>query len=440
MVSIFLFLFTSHHVFSQTEITFWTTQVDTQSIKIQENLAAKFQARHPSINIRIVPVDQSELPEKVNLAKLTQALPDVILHPLIYTFGWIKEGIIDQQAATEIIESLGKETFYATTLNFVSVNGGYAAVPVDGWGEFLIYRKDLLGEKGITRPDDWESIKKVAQMTHNPPLLWGFEVPTAPESIHTQQVLENFALSNNVHLIHPETGQVNLNTPQFIATLRFYKNLSRFTPSGNVDWIHTKIDYLAGRCVMMVGPSTILGELVGLKIENPVLVKELHQKTGFIGIIKGPEGKAQYGRINCLSITSSDKVEEAKNWVKYLLDDGYLSWLGMMAEGRFPARRGTREKPEKFIEDWRNLNFSGTESAISEYYQTPVLNSILSTVGNFHRWGLKSDKGELIMRMYQLRIIPQVLKRYLDGDIFTAEKTASLINDLVREIENIVNR
>jgi len=422
----------SGYTIAQTEITFWTTEVGENKMEIQESLVAQFQTKNPDITVKIIPVSESELPEKVKVAKLTKKLPDVIFHSLNYAIGWAKEGILDPQAASGVIEDLEKETFFPGPLNLIRYKEDFAAVPIDGWGQLLIYRKDLLDEKGLAVPEDWESIKVAAQSVHNPPLLWGFEVATDPEDIYTQQVIEGFALSNNARLIDPRTGEVNLNTPQFVATLRLYKNLSKFTPAGNLHWLHTRLDYFTGRCAMTMWPSFILDELAGLEAEQKVLVKNLHKKTGFVTLIKGPEGAAQYGEVSYLGITTTAKVEAAKKWVKFLLSEEYLSWLSMAAEGKFPVRRGTKEKPNKFIEEWRELNFGEGKVKISEYYEPGVINSILAGVERFDRWGFAAGKGELITKIYRTRVIPKVLKRYLDGEIFTAEATASLINDLVR--------
>ena len=425
--------FISQATMAQTEIIFWTTEIENKSLQIQQNLASKFHKENPGIKVKIIPVDSSTLLEKVTFNKL----PDIIFHPIDYTARLAGEKIFDVDTATEIIKDLDENTLSTGALNLVRYQGGFAAIPVDGWGQILIYRKDLLEDKGYSAPQSWENIKKAAQVLNDSPLIWGFEVPTSPEDSYTQQVFEGFSLSNNARLVNAETGMVNLNTPEFIDTLRFYKALSKFTPPGNVQQYHTKMDYLRGRCAMMMWPSFILSQICGLEGDERPLVKDLHKKTGFVAVIKGEQGAAQYGQVNYLGITKKATKDAVKKWVKFILEDEYLTWLSMRPEGKLPLRKGTSEEPGKFMEGWKELMLgSKVKSKISNWYDNEVLNSILIGTEKFDRWGFANQRGLLMTRIYHTNLIPIVLKRYLGGDIFTAEVTAELMNDLVEGLEN----
>ncbi|MBC7189654.1 hypothetical protein H5U35_05510, partial [Candidatus Aerophobetes bacterium] len=79
-----------------------------------------------------------------------------------------------------------------------------------------------------------------------------------------------------------------------------------------------------------------------------------------------------------------------------------------------------------------NLNENGK---ISNFYEEKTLNSILAGVEKFDRWGFASGKGFLISKIYTTLVIPVILRSYLDGDIFTAESAALLINRMVKALE-----
>ncbi len=432
MVGLAIF-FASQATMAQTEIIFWTTEIENKSLQIQQNLASKFQKENPEIKIKIVPIDNSILLEKAT----SNPLPDIIFHPIDYTARLVEEEIFDVDTATEIIKDLGENTLSIGALNLVRYQGGFSAIPVEGWGQILIYRKDLLEDKGYSAPQSWENIKKAAQALNDPPLIWGFEVPTSPEDSYTQQVFEGFSLSNNARLVDAETDTVNLNTPEFIDTLRFYKELSKFTPPGNVQQHHTKMDYLRGRCAMIMWPSFILSQICGLEGDERPLVRDLHKKTGFVAVIEGEQGAAQYGQINYLGITKKATKDAVKKWVKFILEDEYLSWLSMRPEGKLPLRKGTREEPGKFMEGWKELMLGlKIKSKISNWYDNETLNPLLVGTEKFDRWGFANQRGLLIARIYHTNLIPIVLKRYLDGDIFTAEVAAGLMNDLVKGLGN----
>jgi multiple sugar transport system substrate-binding protein len=425
---------------AQKEITFWTTEVEKDRLEVQKAIAAKF-TQKTKIGLRVIPVEENLLAERITAAFAAKSLPDVIFHPIDFTIGWIDAGILDARSATQVITTLGKETFAAGPVNLVRVPEGYSAVPADGWGQLLLYRKDLFEEKKLSRPDHWDSILAAAKALHNPPLVWGFEVATDPSQTYTQQVFEHFALSNNVKLTGQD-GKVNLNTPEMVETLEFYRSLSQFSPPGNLYWLHTRMDYLSGRAAAIVWSPFILDELSGLRRDQPVVPDIakgepglLAKNTGFVTTIRGPRGAAQYGQTNYLGITRDADREAAKKWVEFLLTDGYLKWLSMAAEGKLPVRKGTRQAPNRFIEGWMELEFGVTTRAkVSQYYGMEVVKSIMAGVESFDRWGFAEGKGGLVSKVYGTKVIPEILKRFLDREL-DAKEAARLMNERVKALE-----
>lgn len=422
------------------KITFWSTEVEMDRMKVQKEIAGDF-ARKTGIQVNVVPVQENLLAERITAAYAAKSLPDVVLVPMDYLIGWAVEGILDVSAATETVRDLGKKTFVPRALQLARIHGALAGVPVDGWGQLLLYRKDLFKEKGLQAPKTWEAILNGAKALHKPPLMWGFEVATDPGQIYTQQVFEQFALSNGVRLTD-RSGNIALNTPAMIQTLKFYKSLSRFTPPGNIYWLQTRMDYLSGRAAMIVWSPFILDELSGLRRDQPVvpdMVKGepgfLARNTGFVAAIKGPHGKAEWGQIKYLGITRDADKATAEAWVKFLLTEHYLDWLGMAAEGKLPMRRGTREAPKRFTDGWLNLEFGVTTRArISKFYGMDVARTLMAGADAFDRWGFAEGKGLLVAKIYGTKVIPRILKRFLDGEL-TAAQAALLMDQRVKALE-----
>lgn len=439
-LAFFLLMTLVPFAFAQSQITFWTTEVEQDRLTMQKDLAQAFSVK-TGITVRVVPVQENLLRAKITAAYAAWSLPDVLFHPIEYTIGWAEEGILDTGAATDLVNRLGKQTFGQGPLNLVRVSGGYAAVPIDGWGQLLLYRKDLFKDKNLQVPNTWDRILKAAEAIHNPPLIWGFDAATDPGQTYTQQVFEHFALSNGVKLVNT-SGEIDLDTPEMLQTLEFYKSLTRFSPPGNISWLHTRMDYLSGRTAMMVWSPYILDELSGLRQDQPVvpdLAKGqpgfLAKNTGFVTIIKGPRASAQYGQINYMGISRDANTASAKKWIEFLLTDGYLRWMSMAPEGKMPMRKGTPDVPDRFIEGWKELEIGKTVRAkISEFYGTDTVKSILSGVEGFDRWGFAAGKGMLISKIYGTRIIPKVLKRFLDGEL-SAKQAAVLMDNKVKALE-----
>ena len=425
---------------AQNQITFWTTEVEKERLEIQRGIARAFMQK-TGIDVRMVPVQENLLAERVTAAYAARSLPDVVFHPIDFTIGWTEAGILDDQSATEVVNYLGRDTFATGPLNLARVPGGYAAVPADGWGQLLLYRKDFFKKKGLPVPDRWDRILQAAQALHNPPLVWGFEVATDPGQAYTQQVFEHFALSNGVRLIGP-SGSVDLDTPEMVQTLEFYKSLSHFSPPGNLYWLHTRMDYVSGRASMIIWSPFILDELSGLRRDQPVVPDIakgepgfLARNTGFVTIIRGPKGSAQYGQINYLGVTRDADKTAAKRWVEFLLTDGYLRWLGMAPEGKLPVRKGTRDEANRFIDGWMELEFGVTTRAkISEFYGMDVVKAIVDGVDGFDRWGFAKGKGALVSKIYGTKVIPEILKRFLDGEL-SANQAARMMEERVKSLE-----
>jgi multiple sugar transport system substrate-binding protein len=202
------------------------------------------------------------------------------------------------------------------------------------------------------------------------------------------------------------------------------------------------MDYLSGRAAMIVWSPFILDELSGLRRDQPVVPDItkgepgfLARNTGFVTIIHGPKGAAQYGQINYLGITRDANREEAKKWVKFLLDEGYLKWLGMAAEGKLPLRKGTQESPHRFIDGWMELEFGVTTRAkISRFYGMEVVKSLIAGVDGFDRWGFSEGKGALISKLYGTKVIPEILKRFIDGEL-SSEQAARMMDKRVKALE-----
>lgn len=427
---------------AQTGITFWTTEMETERLEIQRKIARTFTAK-TGIYIHLIPVRENHLAKEFSAADAAKTLPDVLYHPIGFTPGWAKKGLLDVQSATDIINRLGKETFNTGALNLAWFSNGYAAVPIDGWHQLLLYRKDLFKKKGLLFvPDTWARILRAARALHNPPLIWGFMAATDPDQVYTQQIFEHFALSNDVRLVD-SFGNIHLNTPEMIQTLEFYKALTGFTPRGNINLLHTRKDYVAGRAAMIMWSPFILDELSGLRTDLPVIpdiIKGrpgyLAKNTGFVSTILGSKGSAQYSQISCLGITQNSNKTPAKKWVEFLLSDGYLRWLDMAPEGKLPMRKGTLLKPDCFLKGWMELEFgSQIHAKISEFYGLDVIKTITGTTNNgLNRWGFTGNKKTPVSKIYETKVIPKILKQFLDGEL-SAKQAAGIMDEQIKALE-----
>ena len=71
-----------------------------------------------------------------------------------------------------------------------AVDNGVAAVPVDGWTQMVVYRKDLFDKAGLDAPTSYANVEKALKKLHNPPSMYGFVAATKVDENFMSQVLE----------------------------------------------------------------------------------------------------------------------------------------------------------------------------------------------------------------------------------------------------------
>ena len=82
-------------------------------------------------------------------------LPDAIAALSLNGMNQLRtDDLVDPEAAKEIVDGLGADTFFTRTLELTSVDGEQIAVPSDGFANLLFYRKDLFQAAGLARAED----------------------------------------------------------------------------------------------------------------------------------------------------------------------------------------------------------------------------------------------------------------------------------------------
>ena len=184
-------------------IRFWTTEEQPERLAKQEEMAAAFREK-TGHTVEVIPVSESDLGTRATAAFAAGDLPDVIYHTLQYVLPWAEDGILDAEANDEIVEELGRDTFAPGAIAMADFEGIVAAVPVDGWTQMLIYRKDMFDEAGLAAPDTYENVQAALEALHNPPEMYGFVAATKVDENFMSQVLEHVFLANGASPVGAE--------------------------------------------------------------------------------------------------------------------------------------------------------------------------------------------------------------------------------------------
>ena len=423
------------------QLTVWTTQVQPERIAVQEQIGSDFEAA-TGMSVEFVPVEESALAERVTAAFGAGDLPDVIYHPISQTIGWAEAGILDTLTASDIVSDLGEDTFSAGALNLVRFGEDYAAIPSDGWTQLLVYRQDLFDEAGLEPPTTYAAIQAAVKALHNPPDMYGFVAATDPSNDYMMQVLEEFFLANGVKLLDDE-GNVDLDNEQVIETLNFYKTLTDASPAGNLFWEQSRELYLAGQAAMIVWSPFILDELAGLRDEVPVTAmadptsSDLAAQTGFVTRVAGPSNPDGSGWASSSNwgVTVDADFDMATQFIEFVMDEAYLTWLSMAPEGLFPVRSGTADAPNSFTEGWQKLEVGVDRKApLNSVYPQEVIDSLLAGLEVGDRWGFSQGQGALVSELYGTRVMTEVVRQFTDGE-FSAPEAASRLQERVSALQ-----
>jgi multiple sugar transport system substrate-binding protein len=153
-----------------TPIEFWTTQTQSDRMKTIQLLVDTFQALNSGITVKLVPVDENEMPSQMAAASAAGRRPGLIegSSELMLAFG--EEGILDIKGTTRMVQEIGKSRFYQGALKMVETAEAdrYYGLPFHGWVQGIWYRADWFRDKGLKPPDTWKNILQAAKTFYKP--------------------------------------------------------------------------------------------------------------------------------------------------------------------------------------------------------------------------------------------------------------------------------
>ena len=415
------------------ELRFWTTEEQPERLARQEAMAADFAAA-TGHTVEVIPVTETDLGTRATAAFAAGDLPDVIYHPLQYAAPWSEAGILDIDAASDVVEALGADTFAPGALGMASVEGGYASVPVDGWTQMLVYRADLFAEKGLEPPNSYANVLAAVEALHSPPEMYGFVAATKIDENFMSQVLEHVFLANGVSPVGPD-GVQELDAAATVEVLEFYKAIAEASPPGDLYWDQSRTLYFSGNAAMIIWSPFILDELAGLRDSAPPTInddpttRDLAAATGIVTNFAGPSNPdgAAWGDVRYFGITSDASTDAAMEFVEYSMSEGYGSTLAIAPEGKFPVRRGTADNPAAFSELWATLDVGVDRKApLGELYEAAMIDEIVGGLDVAQRWGVADGQLSAASAIINSQVINRLVREYIDGERDAAAPVAEL--------------
>ena len=418
-------------------IRFWTTEEQPARLAKQQAMAADFKKR-TGHSVEVIPVSEKDLGKRATAAFAAGDLPDVIYHTLQYVLPWSEAGILDVETNDDIVNSLQKSTFAPGAISMAQFNGKTAAVPVDGWTQMVVYRKDLFDQAGLAAPTSYANIEAAIEKLHNPPNMYGFVAATKVDENFMSQVLEHVFLANGVSPVN-KNGFSKLDEKATSEVLNFYKKIAKASPAGELYWKQSRAIYFAGKAAMIIWSPFILDELAGLRNSAPPTInddptsKELAQKTGIVTTFGGPSNPsgAAWADIRYFGVTSDANTNIASEFVKYSMKDGYTATLSIAPEGKFPVRRGEPLNTSKYVKAWSKLPVGVDRKApLSELYSPLTIDKIVAGLETADRWGVSEGQLSLASKIINSQVINRIVREYIDDQIDVKAAVAKMNKEL----------
>jgi multiple sugar transport system substrate-binding protein len=429
-----------------TSLTVWTIEDVADRVTAQRKMAQEF-TQKTGIKANIVAVAEDQFDQAITSAAAADTLPDVVAALPLSALRTLQSGdLLDTDTAKKVVDDLGADTFAARSLELTRDGDTQLGVPSDGWGQLLVYRRDLFDKAGLDAPTTYDKIQQAAQALNGKNGVAGIALATAPGSAFTEQTFEYLAQANGCELVDNDR-KVTLDSRQCVRTFDFYANLAKnYSVKGNQTDDSTRATYFAGKAAMVIWSSFILDEMAGLRKDALPSCTEcrsvpsfLAQNSGIVTSIQGPDGKgpSSFGEIVSFATTTSAPKDSAEKFIEYMMSDAYTQWLGIAPEGKVPTRQGTEAGDTSYLRAWQKLKAGvDTKAPLSDFYDPDVLTAVQKAPETFNRWGLPQGQGALVGAMQGPLPVPKALAELINGkgDATAAAQSAQkAVEDLQKD-------
>lgn len=419
-------------------LTVWTLERQPDRVEIQKQIAADF-TKQSGVDVEIVAVDEAQYNQLLVSSAASGELPDVIGGLGLPGVGALKANdLLDGDAASRVVDELGKDTFAPRSLELASIDGKQLAVPSDSWASLLVYRKDLFDKAGLKAPETYDDILKAAQTltTGNQVGFSGFTT--------NQETFEHLALGNDCELVS-DSKEITLDSPECVTSFNFYQELmTKYSVPGEQDTNTARSNYLSGRAAMVMFSSFILDEMAGLRSDMLPSCAEcagdpsyLAKNSGVVTAIKGPDGSApaEFGSQVNWAIPV-EAASSASDFVKYMMSDGYERWLAFAPEGKVPSRQGTQDNPTAYVDAWKAMSSgTSTKAPLSEFYPQSVIDQLSTSPEKMSLWAVPQGQGALAGALLAEKPVAKSINSMITGGT-SGQDAAKSATDSVRTIQS----
>jgi multiple sugar transport system substrate-binding protein len=413
-------------------IEFWTTETQSDRMATIQVLIDTFTAMNSDVTINLVPVDENDIPTQVNAAAAAGNLPTIVEMGAENAVAFGVEGFTDTAAHREVINEIGKNSFYEGALRLVmSSSGEYYALPYHGWIQGIWYRSDWFEDAGLDPPTTWDNILEASEHFYNPSKnQYGILVGTTAEAF-TEQCFTHIAMANNAQLFDADANLI-FNSPEMKEAVAYYAELAKYNPPGPQTW-RARDYYLQGKMAGFFYSTYIMDDLALAEVAAGSLTgdnftdlagttfdPDLVKNTKLSPIITNADDSG-YGVVVTLGImnqSNAAKTAAAKKFIRYLYtQNAYITFLHMAPGGMNPMLKEIATNPR----------FQNDPRGIFKNYGPDKMAEIISGMNSIETFSIvDGNRIEAASIIFSKQIIPQMLYAITQegADIDTAMRIA----------------
>ena len=272
----------------QTTITM--AAVDNPQMEDLQKLVPEFQAQHSNIQVKIVILPENQLRQQVTQDIATHSgrydLATIGTYevPLWAKNGWIENlGPYIQKNASydpnDLIPGVAKALSYKDSLY---------AVPFYGESSFLMYRKDLLQQAGVTLSEQptWDEVAAAARKVNDPAKgISGICLRGLPGWGEQLAVVDTIVNTFGGRWYDPQWN-AQLTSPQFKSAVSFYVDLVKSAGepgAANDGFTECLSIYNGGKAAMWYDATVGASNLTGSAAQNSGYAFAPHKMTNYSG-------------------------------------------------------------------------------------------------------------------------------------------------------------
>ena len=313
------------------------------------SLAPEFEAENPGVNLKFVSLSENEARAKITASVATGGGEfDVVMISNYETPQWAENGwLTNLSEYAQATPRYDEDDFIPSLKESLSYEGSMYSVPFYGESSFLMYRKDLMEEAGITMPAEptWDQVAEAAA-TLDRPGMSGICLRGKPGWGEVLAPLDTVINAFGGRW-YDENWNAQLDSPQVEEAVQFYVDLVRShgqAGAATSGFSECGTQLAQGNTAMWYDATSAVSVLEDPTSSNVV---------GKIGYAKAPSAaKGDNGWLYSWSLgipTTSESPDDAWKFVSWMTNKEYLKKVGTeLGWERVPpgSRLSTYEIPE----------------------------------------------------------------------------------------------